>query len=168
MSAKVRFDGPLAGIEIESSHTIEIESFVPRSSADPVYFDKCYYIAPDDKVGEEAFAIMRETIRKRDAAGIGRAVLYGRERMILLEPRSKGILGTALHYDYEVRDDAAYFEPIPEFEIGKELLDLADHIIHMKFVEFDPAKFKDRYQEAVAHLAAQPRCRQTSQSQRSA
>jgi DNA end-binding protein Ku len=79
-------------------------------------------------------------------------VLFGRERMILLEPRGNGIIGTTLHYDYEVRDDAAYFESIPKLQIDQEMLDLAAHIIDLKSAKFDPEKFKDRYQEAVADL----------------
>ena len=114
-------DEELAAIEIESSHTIEIESFVPSSEVDPIYFDNRYYIAPDDQVGQEAFAVIREAMRQRKVAGIARIVLYGRERMILLEPRSTGIMGTTLHHNYEVRDEKAYFEEIPKLEIGKDL-----------------------------------------------
>lgn len=145
-------DEELDEIEIESTHTVEIESFVPKSEVDPIYLDKCYYLVPDDKVGEEAFAVIREAMQRQSMAGIGRVVLYGHERMILLEPRARGIIGTTLHYDYEARDDAAYFDSIPKLEIDKEMLDLAAHIIEKKRAKFDPAQFKDRYQEAVAHL----------------
>ncbi len=115
-------DEELAAIEIESSHTIGIESFVPRSDVDPVYFDSRYFIAPDDKIGQE-----REAIRQCGATGIARVALHGRERLILLEPRAKGIMGTTLHHNYEVRSDSDYFDDIPDLEIGKELLDLASH-----------------------------------------
>jgi DNA end-binding protein Ku len=145
-------DDELSQIEIESSHTIDIESFALRSEVDPVYCDNRYYIAPDDKVGEEAFAVIREAMRVRDMVGVARVVLYGRERIILLEPRSKGIMGTTLRYGYEVRDDTAYFDEIPKIEIDKEMLDLALHIIDTKATKFDPAKFKDHYQEAVVDL----------------
>jgi DNA end-binding protein Ku len=145
-------DEELAGIEIESSHTIDIESFVPRAEVDPIYYDNRYFLAPDDKVGEEAFAVIREAMRARGVAGIARVVLYGRERMLLLEPRSTGLMGATLHYDYEVRDDAAYFDSIPKVEIAKEMLDLASHIIDTKMARFDPTKFKDRYQDAVVDL----------------
>ncbi|WOJ91157.1 Ku protein [Methylocapsa polymorpha] len=145
-------DEELDKIEIESSHTIDIESFTPRSEVDPVYYDNHYFLAPDDKVGEEAFAVIRDAMRKRDVVGIARVVLYGRERMLVLEPRSKGLMGVTLHYDYEVRDDAAYFDAVPNIEIGKEMLELASHIIDTKMARFDPSKFKDRYQEAVVDL----------------
>lgn len=145
-------DEELAGIEIESSHTIDIESFVPKADVDQVYFDSPYYIVPDGKVGEEAFAVIREAMRVRAMAGVARVALYGRERIILLEPRSKGIMGATLRYAYEVRDDAAYFEAIPELEISQEMLDLALHIIDTKTAKFDPSKFADHYQEAVVDL----------------
>ena len=96
-------DEELAAIEIESSHTIDIESFVPKSDVDPVYFDNRYSIAPDDKIGQEAFAVIREAMRQRGVAGIARVALHGRERLILLEPRAKGIMGTTLHHNYDFR-----------------------------------------------------------------
>ena len=145
-------DEELAAIEIESSHIIDIEKFVARSEVDPLYLDKPYFIAPDDKVGQEAFSVIREAMRQRGVGGIARVALHGRERLILLEPRAKGIIGTTLHHDYEVRSDSVYFGDIQDLEIGKEMLDLASHIIETKKASFDPEKFKDRYQEAVVEL----------------
>ncbi|MGI8570964.1 MAG: Ku protein [Methylocella sp.] len=145
-------DEELAAIDIESSHTINIESFVARSEVDAVYFDHSYFIAPEDKVGQEAFAVIHEAMRQRGVAGIARVALHGRERLILLEPRAKGIIGTTLHHNYEVRSDSAYFDDIPDLAIGKELLDLASHIIDTKKASFNPANFKDQYQEAVVDL----------------
>src|SRR3984893_1039392 len=145
-------DEELAAIEIESTHTIDIEKFVARSEVDPVYLDRPYFIVPDDKVGQEAFGVIREAMRQRGVAGIARVALHGRERLILLEPRANGIVGTTLHHNYEVRSDSVYFDDIPDLEIGKELLDLASHIIETKKASFDPEKFKDRYQDAVVDL----------------
>ena len=145
-------DDELADVKIESSHTIDIEKFVPKSEIDRVYFDNNYYLAPDDKVGEEAFAVIREAMTRRDMVGIARVVLFGKERMIMLEPRSQGLLGTTLRYAYEVRESGAYFDDIPKVELTKELLDLASHIIDTKAGKFQPQDFKDRYQEAVVAL----------------
>ncbi len=145
-------DDELADVKIESSHTIDIEKFVPKSEIDRVYFDNNYYLAPDDKVGEEAFAVIREAMTRRDMVGIARVVLFGKERMIMLEPRSQGLLGTTLRYAYEVRESGAYFDDIPKVELTKELLDLASHIIDTKAGKFEPQDFKDRYQEAVVAL----------------
>jgi DNA end-binding protein Ku len=145
-------DAELAAIDVESTHTIDIENFVARSEVDPVYLDKRYFIVPDDEVGQEAFSVIREAMRQRGVAGVARVALHGRERVILLEPRAKGIMGTTLHHNYEVRSDSTYFEDIPNLEIGKEMLDLASHIVETKKASFDPEQFKDRYQEAVVDL----------------
>ena len=145
-------DDELADVKIESSHTIDIERFVPKTEIDALYFDNNYFLTPDDKVGEEAFAVIREAMAKRGMVGIARVVLFGKERMIMLEPRSKGLVGTTLRYAYEVRAEGAYFDEIPKVEISKELLDLASHIIDTKAGAFEPSAFKDRYQEAVVEL----------------
>jgi DNA end-binding protein Ku len=142
----------LKEVQIESTHTIEIEHFVPRSEIDPVYYDSAYYIVPDDEVGAEAFAVIREAMRKRDMVGLARVVLYGRERIIMLEPRGKGLAGTTLRYNYEVRDDKTYFDEITNKSVAKDMLDLASHIIDTKVGHFDPSEFKDRYQDAVVDL----------------
>jgi DNA end-binding protein Ku len=142
----------LKDVQLESTHTIEIEHFVPRSEIDPVYYDSSYYIVPDDEVGAEAFAVIREAMRKRDMVGLARVVLYGRERIIMLEPRGKGLAGTTLHYNYEVREDKSYFDEITNKTVAKDMLDLASHIIDTKVGHFDPGEFKDRYQDAVVDL----------------
>jgi len=145
-------DDELADVKLESSHTIDIEKFVPKAEIDSLYFDNNYYITPDDKVGEEAFAVIREAMERRKMVGIARVVLFGKERMIMLEPRTKGLVGTTLRYGYEVRAAGSYFDEIPNVEIAKELLDLASHIIDTKAGKFEPAEFKDRYQDAVVEL----------------
>jgi DNA end-binding protein Ku len=142
----------LKDVQIESTHTIDIDHFVPRSEIDPVYYDSTYYVVPDDEVGAEAFAVIREAMRKRDMVGLARVVLYGRERIIMLEPRGKGLAGTTLRYNYEVRDDKTYFDEITNKSVAKDMLDLASHIIDTKVGHFDPSEFKDRYQDAVVDL----------------
>ena len=145
-------DEDLDAVEIESSHTVEIERFVPRSEIDPVYLDSAYYLAPNDKVAEEAFAVIREAMAGQGVVGLGRAVIARRERLFVLEPRDKGILATALHYNYEVRDEHAYFDDIPDITIPAEMLDLAKHIIQTKMSHFDIAKFEDRYENALIEM----------------
>jgi DNA end-binding protein Ku len=142
----------LQEVAIESNHTIDIESFVPASDIDPVYLESRYFLAPDDKVAEEPFAVIREAMRKRDMVGLARVVLYGRERILMLQPRGRGLMATTLRYAYEVRDDSAYFDDIPKVELPKEMLELASHIIDTKKAKFDPSKFEDRYQDAVVDL----------------
>ncbi len=145
-------DDELESVALESTHTIDIESFVPRSDVDEVYFDTHYYIAPDDKVGEEAFAVIREAMKRRNVVGLARVVLFRRERILMIEPRGKGLMATTLRYDYEVRDDGAYFDEIEDTAVAPELVDLANHIIDTKNGHFEPERFKDRYQDAVVDL----------------
>jgi DNA end-binding protein Ku len=139
-------------VAIESTHTIDIEAFVPRSEIDETFLDTPYYLGPDGKMGEEAFAVIREAMREKDVVGIGRVVLYRRERPIMLQPRGKGLVATTLRYAYEVRDDADYFEDIDDVEVPEEMLDLATHIIDRKMSRFDPKRFEDRYQEALLEV----------------
>ena len=145
-------DEEIDAIAIESTHTIDIEKFVPREEIDELYFDAPYYIAPDDRVAEEAFAVIREAMRDKGVVGLARVVLYRRERIIMLEPRGKGLFAAVLRYPYEVREDEAYFEEIPEVAIPPEMLDLAEHIIERMQGEFDPAAFEDRYENALIEL----------------
>lgn len=142
----------IESVAIESSHTIDIETFVPRSEIDEAYLDTPYYLAPDGKLGEEAFAVIREAMRDRQVVGIGRVVLYRRERPILLEPRGNGLVATTLRYAYEVRDDTDYFGDIEDAAVADEMLDLATHIISKKMAHFDPKRFEDRYQDALLEL----------------
>jgi DNA end-binding protein Ku len=139
-------------VAIESTHTIDIETFVPRTEIDETFLDTPYYLTPDGKMGEEAFAVIRDAMREKGVVGIGRVVLYRRERPILLEPRGKGLVATTLRYAYEVRQDEDYFEDIGEPEVSEEMLDLATHIIGRKLSHFDPKRFEDRYQNALLEL----------------
>ncbi len=136
-------DSELDAVALESTHTIDIESFVPRTGIDEVYFDKSYYLAPDDKVAEEPFAVIREAMRNRSGmVGLARVVLFNRERILMIEPRDRGLVGTTLHYAYEVRDDKTYFEDIPDLKIAPDMLELATHIINTKKAKFDPSRFE--------------------------
>lgn len=157
-------DDELEDVALESTHTIEIEQFVPRSEVDEVYFDAHYFIAPDDKVGEEAFVVIREAMKKRDVVGLARVVLFRRERILMIEPRGKGLMATTLRYNYEVRDDAAYFDEIGDEPVAKEMVDLANHIIDTKKGHFEPGQFKDRYQDAVVELIRAKRAGQPIQA----
>jgi len=145
-------DDELEALEIESNHTIDIDSFVPRAQIDERYHDRTYYIAPNDQVGREAFAVIREAMRGKDMVGLGRIVLAKRERVIALQPWDKGLLGTTLRYAYEVRNSGEYFDEIPDAKIPKDMLQLAEHILESKAGDFDPAEFVDHYEEAVVDM----------------
>jgi DNA end-binding protein Ku len=139
-------------VQVESTRTIEIDQFVPRNEIDDRYVDSPYYIAPDGQVGQDAFAVIRDTISKMNMVALGRVVLTRREHVIALEPRGRGLLGMTLRYPYEVRDEQPYFEDIPELKLPKDMLDLASHIVSNKSGHFDPSHFDDRYENALVDL----------------
>ena len=145
-------DEELDALKVESTHTIDIETFVPRQEVDERFLDTAYYIAPTDKVSNEAFCVIRDAIRDKGMAGIARIVMARRERMILLEPLDEGLVGTTLHAANEVRDEDKVFDEISEIKYPKEMKDLAAHIIESKAAHFDPEQFDDRYEEAVTEL----------------
>ena len=145
-------DEELEALELESTHTIEIDSFVPAEQIDKRYYDSPYYIVPNDKVGQEAFAVIRDAMQGKGMVGLGRVVMSKRERVIALEPHGKGLIGTTLRYPYEVRNAEEYFEEIPELKVPGEMLKLAEHIIETKQGDFDPSQFKDHYEEALTEL----------------
>ncbi|MHC2518991.1 non-homologous end joining protein Ku [Bradyrhizobium diazoefficiens] len=142
----------LEEIALESTRTIEIDEFVDKSDIDPRYLIRPYYLRPDGKVGHDAFAVIRETIREMDKVAIGRVVLTNREHIIALEPLEKGLVGTLLRYPYEVRSEREYFDEIQDVKVTKDMLDLAKHIVNQKAGSFDPEKFEDHYETALIDL----------------
>jgi DNA end-binding protein Ku len=147
----------LENVALESTRTIEIDEFVDRTEIDPRYLIRPYYLRPDGKVGHDAFAVIRETIREMDKVAIGRVVLTNREHIIALEPLDKGLMGTLLRYPYEVRDPAEYFDEIQDVKVTKDMLDLARHIVEQKAGNFEPDKFEDQYETALVDLINQKR-----------
>jgi DNA end-binding protein Ku len=142
----------LKAVEIESTHTVDIDSFVPRSEIDRRYLDKPYYIAPGGKTGEEAFAVIRDAMKDKERVALARIVMAHREHIIALEPLGKGLLGTTPRYDYEVRDERDYFKGISQPRIAKDMVKLAEHILDSETGHFDPDKFKDQYENALKKL----------------
>jgi DNA end-binding protein Ku len=132
----------LEAIAIESKRTIEIDEFVPKKEIDELYLNSPYYLVPDGEVGQQAFAVIREAIRKEGMVALGRVVFTSREHVIALEPRGKGLLGITLRYPYEVRKEDEYFEDIVDEKIPKDMLDLASHIVETKSGHFEPDKLR--------------------------
>jgi DNA end-binding protein Ku len=147
----------LDNVALESTRTIEIDGFVDRSEIDPRYLIRPYYLRPDGKVGHDAFAVIRETIREMNTVAIGRVVLTNREHIIALEPLDKGLIGTLLRYPYEVRSEEEYFDDIQDVKVTKDMLDLARHIVEQKAGRFEPEKFEDQYETALVDLINQKR-----------
>jgi DNA end-binding protein Ku len=145
-------DDEIKAVQLESNHTIEIERFVPKADIDDLYLDTPYFLTPTERVGEEAFAVVRDALRSEKMVGLARVVLFRRERILMLQPRGKGIVATSLHYANEVNAAANYFEEIPDLNIPKQMLDLAKHIIEKMTGKFEPEQFQDRYENALIEL----------------
>jgi DNA end-binding protein Ku len=145
-------DDEIDAIAVESNHTIEIDSFVPRAQIDERYLDSPYYIIPNDQVGQEAFAVIRDAMRGKAMVALARVVLAKRERVIMLQPWDKGLMGTTLRYPYELRDAKEYFDDLPNVKVAPDMLKLAEHILKTKEADFDPAEFVDHYEEAVLEM----------------
>jgi DNA end-binding protein Ku len=142
----------LDAVEIESTRMIDIEQFVPKKEIDELYIGNPYYVVPDGEVGLQAFAVIREAIKKENMVALGKVVFTNREHVIALEPRSKGLMGVTLRYPYEIRDEKDYFGDIPNESVPKDMLDLATHIVQSKAGHFHPDKFDDRYETALREL----------------
>jgi Ku protein len=142
----------LEAVQVESNHTIDIDSFVPRDEIDKRYLNHPYYIAPDGKAGIDAFAVIRDAMKDKDRVALARIVLSNREHVIAIEPLGKGLLGTTLRYPYELRDEDDYFDDIKNPKITKDMVELASHILDSKAAHFDPSKFKDEYENALKTL----------------
>jgi DNA end-binding protein Ku len=139
-------------VALDSTHTVEIEAFVDRGEVDEIYLDESFYIVPNDEVAYEAFAVIREAMKKKNMVGLGRVVMHRRERLLMLQARGKGIAATALRYKPEVRKEDSYFDEIPPTRIPADMIQLAEHIIEQKKGRFDPSKFEDRYEDALNTL----------------
>ena len=142
----------LEAVALESKHAIEIEEFVPKSDIDELYMRDPYYIVPDGDVGQEAFAVIREALRKEGMVAIGKVIFTSREHIIALEARGKGMMGITLRYPYEVRDEQDYFDVVEDQKVPKDMLDLALHIVDTKRGKFEPKEFQDEYEDALKEL----------------
>ena len=142
----------LNAVKIESTHTIEIDDFVPAEDIDERYLDKPYYIIPTGKAGVDAFVVIRDAMKRKDKVALARVVLSNREHVIALKPLGKGLLGTTLRYPYELRDEDDYFDDVPSARVSKDMVDLAEHLLDTKAAKFNPDKFKDKYETALRAL----------------
>jgi DNA end-binding protein Ku len=142
----------LEAVAIESKRMIEIDTFVPRDEIDDLYLNNPYYVVPDGEVGQQAFAVIREAIRKEGMVALGKVVFTSREHVMLLEPRGKGLVGVTLRFPYEVRKEEDYFDDVADEKVPKDMLELATHIVETKKSHFQPEKFDDRYEEALKDL----------------
>jgi DNA end-binding protein Ku len=142
----------LEAVAIESKRVIEIDQFVEKAEIDELYINSPYYVVPDGEIGQEAFAVIREAIRREGMVAIGKIVFTSREHIFALEARGKGMMGLTLRYPYEVRNEEDFFDDITDEKVTKDMLDLAAHIVEQKRAKFQPDKFEDRYEDALKDL----------------
>ena len=142
----------LEAIEFENTHIIEIDKFVPDDEIDKRYYERPYYIVPDGKSGEEAFNVIRDAMKDKGRVALAGIIFANRQHILAIEPWDRGMLGTTLRFDYEVRDEKEFFKGIANHRVPKEMVSLAAHILDTKAGHFDPGKFKDEYELALRTL----------------
>jgi DNA end-binding protein Ku len=135
----------------ESDKTLALEAFVPCSQLRTEYFDKPYYLTPDD-VGRDAYVLLRDAMKKEAVVAIAHTVLFRRMRTVLIRAHGQGLIASTLNFDYEVRSSEEAFKELPDLKIEGEMMELAKHIIGAKKGRFDAGDFDDRYEAAVAEL----------------
>lgn len=147
-------DDELDAVALESTRTIDIESFVPRESIEWIWYDTPHYLTPNDPVGEEAFAVIREAMAATKTVGISRLVMYRRERAVMLEPRDKGIVLWTLRYGEEVRDEQDYFGDIGQEKPDAKLLNLVTTLIDERTAAWNPKMLNDPVQARLLEIIA--------------
>ena len=150
-------DEELEAVKLESKKTLELTQFVDAHEIDPLYYEKPYYVVPADDLAEEAFVVLREALRETKKVGLGQLAMRGREYIVSLKPCGRGILLETLRYSDEVVKAQGYFRDIPNSKPAEDMLELAEALIEKKASKFDPAKFHDRYVDALRELIERKR-----------
>jgi DNA end-binding protein Ku len=150
-------DDELEAVKLESKKTLELTQFVDSNEIDPLYYERPYYVVPADDLAEEAFVVLREALRETKKVALGQLAMRGREYVVSLKPCGRGILLETLRYADEVVKAQGYFRDISDAKPDDEMLELAEALIDKKASKFDPAKFHDRYVDALKELIERKR-----------
>lgn len=142
----------IANVMPESDKVMDVQSFIALDEIDKLYFDRPYYLAPVDENDEEALRLIARSMRENKVAALAEAVLFRRNRTLLIRPREDYVIATMLNFDYEVRSADPVFKDIPDIKFDKEMLELAGHIIGTKKGVFEPSEYEDRYEAALTEL----------------
>ena len=165
-------DEELDEVALESTRTIDIERFVPASSIDWIWYDSPHYLAPADKVSEEAFAVIREAMAKSRTAGIARVVLYRREHAVLLLPRDRGMLAWTLRYGDEVREGNEFFGEAGSEAPSTRALTMMKKLIGERIEAWKPSLVEDPVEDRLHAIikarkkSAKPAARRKSEPPR--
>ncbi len=150
-------DEEIEDVKIETKKTLELVQFVDTCSIPPLYFDKPYYVVPQDELAEDAFRVVRDALRQAKKTGLGQLSLRGKEYLVALRPCGTGLLLETLHYEDEIRKSDTIFSDISDAETDGDLLDVATQLIEKKTAPFDASNFKNHYTAALKALIAEKR-----------
>tara|TARA_A100001391_G_scaffold12331_5_gene7311 strand:+ start:20989 stop:21846 length:858 start_codon:yes stop_codon:yes gene_type:complete len=145
-------DEEIDAVKLETRKTLELVQFVGGCEIDPIYFDKSYYVVPQDELAEDAFRVVRDALRTTEKVGLGQIAMRGREYICALKPCGTGLLLETLHYEDEIRKSDPFFSGISKSKAEKDLLDVATQLIERKTAPFEAGKFKDHYTQALRAL----------------
>lgn len=146
-------DEEIDEVKLEAKRTIDLIQFVDEDEIDPVYFEKPFYVAPeDDEVAGEAYVVLRDALQKTGKVGLGQLVVRGHSTIVALKPAGKGLMIETLRYADEIQKPDQYFADVPSVKPDKELLTLAEELIRRKAKPFDPKAFKDPYETALREV----------------
>jgi len=142
----------IEAVKIESRKTLDLVQFVPADAIDVLYYEKPYFVVPADDLAEEAYAVLRDAMRRTGKVGLGQLSVRGREQLVSLKPCGRGLVLEVLRYADEVARAQSYFRGLPDKPADPDLLDLATAIIEKKTAPFRPEEFHDRYVDALHRL----------------
>ncbi|RDE09707.1 non-homologous end joining protein Ku [Pelagibacterium lacus] len=145
-------DAEIDAVKLETRKTLELVQFVGGCEIDPIYFDKSYYVVPQDELSEDAFRVIRDALRATEKVGLGQIAMRGREYIAAIKPCGTGLMLETLHYEDEIRKSDPFFSGISKAKAEKELLDVATELIERKTSAFDAGRFKDHYTDALRAL----------------
>jgi DNA end-binding protein Ku len=145
-------DDEIEAAKVESKRTLELVQFVDSSEIDVFYFEKPYFVVPQDELAEEAYIVLRDALKAKKKVALGQLSVRGREQLVSLKPCGKGLVLETLRYEDEVRKAQTYFKDIPSAKPAKEMLALAGSLIDQKTAPFDAGEFHDRYVDALKKL----------------
>jgi DNA end-binding protein Ku len=142
-------------LRIPSRHTLEVKQFVDAEELDPEFFEKPYFVVPENDVQAEAFAVVRKALQTTKKVGLGKIAFGGREHLVALSTPhddNAGMMAYTMRYAEELRNPAEYFGEIKKVAVDEDQLSLAKELIKRKAAKFEPEKFKDEYEAALREL----------------
>jgi DNA end-binding protein Ku len=142
----------IEAVKLETKKTFDLTQFVGACEIEPLYFDKPYFVVPQDEVAEDAYRVVRDALQESQKIGIGQLAMRGKEYLAALKPCGKGLLLETLHYAEEVRKGGSFFSDISAKKAEPDLLSVARELIERKAAPFDAAAFKNHYTQALRAL----------------